>query len=88
MGEFDTTEEISTAISNIGYTRGRANMADALRVLRMEMFNGRNGDRPDAKNVAYLLTDGGIEINRDITLSEADLIIDSGVRWVDGLENA
>ena len=83
LGEYDTTEEISTAISNIGYTRGRANMADALRVLRTEMFNGRNGDRPDAKNVAYLLTDGGIEINRDITLSEADLIIDAGVRLVD-----
>ena len=83
LGEYDTTEEISTAISNIGYTRGRANMADALRVLRTEMFNGRNGDRPDAKNVAYLLTDGGIEINRDITLSEADLIIDAGVRLVE-----
>ncbi|KAK7502428.1 hypothetical protein BaRGS_00006381, partial [Batillaria attramentaria] len=82
LGEYDDTESLSEAINAIGYTRGRANMADALRVLRTEMFNGRNGDRPDAKNVAYLLTDGGIEINRDITLSEADLIIDSGVRLI------
>ena len=49
-------------------------------MLRTEIFNGRYGDRPDARNVAYLLTDGGVEVNRDITMSEADLIIDSGVR--------
>lgn len=78
---YDNTESISSAINAIGYTHGRANMADALRVLRTQMFNGRNGDRPDAKNVAYLLTDGSTEINRDITLSEADLIIDAGVRF-------
>ena len=73
-------DDISRAINAIGYTRGRANMADALRTLRRDMFNGRGGDRRDARNVAYLLTDGGIEINKDITLNEADLIIDQGVR--------
>ncbi|XP_025106489.1 collagen alpha-3(VI) chain-like isoform X11 [Pomacea canaliculata] len=82
LGMYDNTESISSAINAIGYTHGRANMADALRVLRTQMFNGRNGDRPDAKNVAYLLTDGSTEINRDITLSEADLIIDAGVRLI------
>ncbi|XP_076459446.1 LOW QUALITY PROTEIN: uncharacterized protein LOC143292771 [Babylonia areolata] len=82
LGQYRTMDDISAAITAIGYTRGRANMADALQVLRRQMFNGRNGDRTDAKNVAYLLTDGSVEINRDITLSEADLIIDAGIRLI------
>lgn len=38
--------------------------------------------RPDARNIAYLLTDGTVEINRDITPAEIELTIDAGVRII------
>lgn len=82
LGYYDTEDEIIRAIGDISYTPGRSNMAEALRSARVQMFNGRNGDRYDARNIAYLLTDGSVEINRDITLSEAELVIDSGVRLI------
>ena len=38
--------------------------------------------RYDARNIAYLLTDGSVEVNRDLTNSEVELTIDSGIRII------
>ena len=57
-------------------------MAAAFRALRTEMFNGRGGDRPNAKNIAYFLTDGTNDINADMAEPEADLTISSGTRII------
>ncbi|CAG5136835.1 unnamed protein product, partial [Candidula unifasciata] len=82
LGVYDTEDEIIQGIQRISFTPARANMAEAIRVVRTQMFNNRNGDRPSARNIAFLLTDGSAEINRDITSSEIDLTIDAGVRLV------
>ncbi|XP_041374199.1 uncharacterized protein LOC121387240 [Gigantopelta aegis] len=81
LGTFRDQETISRAIDNIHYTRGRANMAGAFSTARLQMFN-RGFDRPDARKIAYLFTDGVVQINKDTTLSEAELMIESGVRIV------
>ena len=49
---------------------GKTNTAEALRVIRTQMFTSWNGDRPDAANVIILITDGKSN-NRDATLQEA-----------------
>uniref|UniRef100_A0A0B7ART5 Collagen alpha-3(VI) chain n=2 Tax=Arion vulgaris TaxID=1028688 RepID=A0A0B7ART5_9EUPU len=82
LGVHDTENEIVRAIQAISYTPARSNMAEAIRVVRTQMFNNRNGDRRNARNIAFLLTDGSVEINRDITTSEVELTIDAGVRLV------
>ena len=55
-------------------------MAAAFRSLRTEMFNGRRGDRPNARNIAYFLTDGTNDVQSDMAESEAELTVSSGVR--------
>lgn len=82
LGAYQDQETISRALRGIHYTRGQANLADALRVTRQVMFNGASGDRPFAKNIAYLLTSGDVNINRDITMSEAELAFDAGITVV------
>ncbi|XP_021375367.1 uncharacterized protein LOC110464458 isoform X14 [Mizuhopecten yessoensis] len=81
IGAFRDTETISRAIDAIHYTRGQANMASAFETVRKNMFNG-GSDRPDIRNIAYLLTDGSVEINADTTMQEAELAINSGIRIV------
>lgn len=74
------TETNIRALEEISYSRGRANMAAAFRALRTEMFNGNRGDRPNARNIAYFLTDGSNDVEADQTEPEAELTISNGVR--------
>lgn len=55
-------------------------MAAAFRALRTEMFNGNRGDRPNANNIAYFLTDGLNDVESDMAEPEAELTVSSGVR--------
>ena len=36
-----------------------------------QMFQARNGDRPEAKNIAILVTDGNANIKRNVTIQNA-----------------
>ena len=57
-------------------------MAAAFRALRTDFFNGRNGDRANARNIAYFLTDGTNDVNAGMAETEAELTISSGVRVI------
>lgn len=45
LGTYNSEDAILRAVQAISYTPGRANMAEALRVVRTQMFTNRNGDR-------------------------------------------
>lgn len=60
------------AIDNIPYIYGSTNTADALKVMRNQMFIPSRGDRSDAPNVCVLLTDGVSNINSRRTIPEAE----------------
>lgn len=81
IGTFRDTETVVRAIDAIHYTRGQANMASAFETVRTNMFNS-GSDRPNVRNIAYLLTDGSVEVNADSTMQEAELAINSGIRIV------
>ena len=55
------------AIGQITFDGGKTNIADGLRVLRTQLFN-HNGDRPEAPNIALVITDGGANINEQVLL--------------------
>ena len=57
-------------------------MAAAFRSLRTEFFNGQGGDRSNARNIAYFLTDGTNDVNAAMAETEAELTIGSGVRVI------
>ena len=67
------------AIRNIPYIKGSANLADALRTLRTEVYNSANGDRLEVPNVALIFTDGISNLNSERTIPEAVSTHASGV---------
>lgn len=82
LGMHSDAETNIRALDSISYSRGRANMAAAFRALRTEFFNGHNGDRSNARNIAYFLTDGTNDVNAAMAETEAELTIGSGVRVI------
>ncbi|KAK3599021.1 hypothetical protein CHS0354_012500 [Potamilus streckersoni] len=82
LGMYRDTDANIRAVNQVHYTRGVANMAAALKYLRTDIFNGRGGDRPKAKNIAYLLTDGSNMVHEEETQKNAELAISSGIRII------
>ncbi|KAL3854733.1 hypothetical protein ACJMK2_013983 [Sinanodonta woodiana] len=82
LGTYRDTDANIRAVNQVHYTRGVANMAAALKSLRTDIFNGRGGDRPKAKNIAYLLTDGSNNVHEEETQKNAELAISSGIRII------
>ena len=64
-------EDVLQAIEQIDFSRGRTNTADALRMMRSQMFSRASGDRSDVPNFAIVITDGQSNINKRNTIPEA-----------------
>ena len=81
LKDFNARQELKDAVDTIPYDRGTTNTADALRILRNEVFVERNGDVPALKNIAIILTDGGSNKFED-TIAEARLTRQAGINIV------
>ncbi|XP_069108499.1 cartilage matrix protein-like [Argopecten irradians] len=79
LDAIDNQEDLLTYIDNIPYSYGNTNTASALQAMRDTIFIPANGDRPDAKNLAIVLTDGESNINSGRTIPEADAAKREGV---------
>ncbi|CAH1773019.1 unnamed protein product, partial [Owenia fusiformis] len=62
---------ILNAVDSVNYMDGYTHTADGIAAAHKQMFLTRFGDRPDARNVAVLLTDGYHNINLAKTLPSA-----------------
>ena len=81
LNHHESRPEIKDAIDKVKYARGTTNTADALRVLRTEVFTRQNGDRPDLKNIGIILTDGGSNDFKE-TLEESLMAREAGITVV------
>ena len=52
----------------MGFSFGNTFTAEAIRVARGEMFQEQHGDRPEAKNIMVIVTDGLDNVNSRETL--------------------
>jgi len=71
--------QLLDAVQSVPWIHGNTNTADALRTMRTVMFSRQNGDRPDADNVAIVLTDGVSNIHQFRTIPEADECRQAGI---------
>jgi collagen type VI alpha len=71
LDRYSSKTGVMRAIARIPYQHGSTNTADALNMMRTEMFRRRNGDRSDATNVAILVTDGISNIDHKLTIPAA-----------------
>ena len=76
FNDHDTKEEIIRAMGAIKYAGLATNTAAALKTCRKKIFTRENGDRPDAKNLIILATDGVSNIGKHLTIPEANYIKD------------
>ena len=72
LDDYMTSDDIKSAIDAIPYIYGSTNSADALQAMHSQIFNRARGDRPDADNIAFMITDGVSNINYRRTIPEAD----------------
>ena len=71
LNRYDSRQEVQDAISRITYIGSNTNTAGGLDAARTEVFTQRNGDRPNAQNVAIVLTDGRSTTNNQFTVPSA-----------------
>lgn len=72
---------IVRAVLNTPYLGGYTNISGAMRLMRTEVNQPQNGDRPDVKNVCILLADGESNRDPDLTTPEATLNRQLGVTF-------
>lgn len=80
LNQYTTETEVKAAIDRIPYIYGSTNSADALRTMHDQMFSALNGDRADAENIAFMITDGISNINSRRTIPEAATAHRKGIR--------
>lgn len=79
LGDFSTKGALFSAINSVKYKYGSTNTAEALRILRTEMFLEKNGDRPSVRNIAVVVTDGVSNVRARRTIPEANLAKADGI---------
>lgn len=79
LNAYQNSTNMFIAIENIPWVFGSTNTADALRDMRTKYFSFANGDRPDARNIALILTDGVSNINANRLTDEAERARDEGI---------
>lgn len=79
LNKYSRKSDVVNAVGNLPIIYGSTNTADALKVLRTEMFTAENGDRPENNNIAILFTDGVSNINAWRTIPEAELVKSEGI---------
>ena len=80
LNEHRTSEALTKAIMATTYTPGKTNMAEALHVMRTQMFLRNRGDRPGVPNIAVMITDGFSTLNQEVTIPEAVKANEGGVQ--------
>lgn len=80
LNSYRTSRDMFSAIDNISWIYGSTNTADAIRDMRTKYFSYRNGDRPNARNIAFIITDGVSNINQNRLEDEVNLAKEEGIQ--------
>jgi Mg-chelatase subunit ChlD len=82
LTNFTDVASLQSAIRNIQYLGGNTNTTGGLRLMRLQVFNPANGDRPEVPNVVILITDGIPTREVELLPGEVATIKDLGIRIV------
>lgn len=79
LDKYGTFEQLRRGMLSTPYRYGDTYTADALRLLRDDLFTPYRGDRPDVPNYAVVITDGVSNIRNWRTIAEAHRDQDEGI---------
>ncbi len=71
LNRYTTANELKSEILRLSLPGGQANIAEAFKLIRTDLFIGQNGDRSDARNIAVIVTDLKDTIDNDRLVFEA-----------------
>jgi len=74
LNTYTNKQDVSWVIKNILFTGGQTNTESALTMLKDVIFAQTSGDRSDAPNFAYVITDGNSNVNQTFTAPAAVLL--------------
>lgn len=80
LNTYNTKVLMNNAINSLQYRPGGANLADALKILRTNVFTRNSGDRPDVNNVVILLSANDVSVNLALASQEADATRAAGIQ--------
>ena len=80
LNQYSDKNLLKAAISRTEYLGGNTNTAGGIRIMNDVEFSPRNGDRPDAQNIAIVITDGVSTRDEDQTIPEAIRARDRGIQ--------
>lgn len=82
LNTYNTKQDVQLAFSRIPFIGGRTNTASALRYACQTIFSAANGDRSDAPNYLFVLSDGNSNINVDDTIPAAVFCRNQGITLI------
>ena len=82
LNDYDDKNNLKKAILDIAFMGGNTNTAAGIKMMRTQSFSAKNGDRPDAQNIAIVLTDGVSTRNRTLTIPYAEMSHADGIRMI------
>jgi collagen type VI alpha len=71
LNSYTTKQDVQLAMRRIPFIGGRTNTASGLKYMKDQLFTAANGDRADAPNYAFVLSDGNSNIAMDDTIPTA-----------------
>jgi collagen type VI alpha len=71
LNTYSTKQDVQLAMRRIPFIGGRTNTAAGLDHMMSKLFSPANGDRADAPNYAFVLSDGNSNINQQNTIPTA-----------------
>ena len=82
LNDYADSDGVLRAINRMSYIGGRTNLAEAIDLARTDIFDDQVGNRPDAKDIAIVITDGIPNERIDDTIPSADRLKAQGVTIV------
>ena len=78
LNRHQNKRSLMSAINSIGYIGSNTNTSGGIRALAQQ-FTPARGDRPEAKNIAIILTDGASTFDRQRTVPDAEQARRNGI---------
>jgi collagen type VI alpha len=82
LNRYSTKQDVQLALRRIPFIGNRTNTASALQYMKDQIFTAANGDRADAPNFAFVLTDGNSNINQPNTIPMAVAARNQGINMI------
>ena len=82
LNEYHERYLLINAVRSLHYPDGHTNTSGGLYVARTQLFDERNGDRPNASNLAVLITDGVSNVDKEKTIPFAQDLHIEGIRMI------